>query len=210
MYKFLLVLGILGVTLSAKAQLFKKYRPGCYYDSTGVKHEGFISKQDPYRSLFRGNGDHIFFKTVKDTSSQKIYTDQLTSVVIKKDTATTDSFVVSHTADLEKYPFLKVLVSGRLNVYSSTIQSSTYAGGFRGAPGMEFYSSDVTYYYGPDPNHLTQIRRRNFIEAMSTVMSDKPLIVDKIKSKYFRYGDMIELAGAYRTGILPTRSETED
>ena len=202
MRKIVLLIGIISVTLEANAQLIKNFRSGCYYDTSNVKHQGFISKEDPYKNIFKGRGDHIFFRETKDGKKQKITTDELNAVVIKKDELVIDSFVVSHDEDLEKFPFLRVAIIGPVNLYTSTTQSTTSMGGMGHMPATFISYDNIDYYYGTNPDHVTKLKRKNFIEGMSSVMSDKPLIADKIKSGYYRYGDIKDLLEAYKTGVI--------
>ncbi|MBB5394888.1 hypothetical protein [Mucilaginibacter sp. AK015] len=72
MKKILLLLCILSITFSAKAQLFgKHYDEGAYYDLDGVKHTGLISWAAPEKSLFAGDGDKIYYKPEKKSRQLK-------------------------------------------------------------------------------------------------------------------------------------------
>jgi len=62
---------------------------------------------------------------------------------------------------------------------------------------------DYTYYYGTDPDNLTKLTHKEFMDVMSKIMADKPEIVSKIQDKTYRYSDMKELLIYYKTGKDP-------
>jgi hypothetical protein len=59
------------------------------------------------------------------------------------------------------------------------------------------------YYYGNNPDNLTELTRKDFMNVMSRVMADKPEVVAKIQKKDYRYGDMKDLLVYYYTGKEP-------
>ena len=62
--------------------------------------------------------------------------------------------------------------------------------------GTTFFKS-TTYFYGPDADHLSQLTRKNYAEVMSLIVAGEPSLVEKIKDKTYRYGDMKELTEVY-------------
>jgi hypothetical protein len=210
--KFLLLLGILGVTLGAKAQSFKKFKPGRYYDLENQKHEGFIYRTIPASGMFKGKGDHITFLATKGSKKETVESSQLSSFVIE-----TDSFVVSHdTTFFKKRPFLQVLLNTPVKIYLSRVQAGSYipvvglgvagaVGGAVAGAATGLGTQPIIYFYGVNPENVGNINNKNFIDVMCRIMRDKPLITAKIKDQYFRLKDMDELLDAYKTGIIKER-----
>ncbi len=214
MRKILLVLSILCVTLIVHGQSFKRFRQGCYYDSIGNKHEGYIFKTLPAETIFKDTGDQITFVQNKDADKQIIKADELKSFIIGQ-----DSFVVSHDPAMWNKPFLYVCIDKSTKIYISYVQGTNYMavgggvlGGVVGAAiGSAAGSNNAksTYYYGITPDHVTRITRKIFKEFTSSYMGDNPLIANKIKDSYFRYGDMAELIEAYKTGVIKERQKND-
>lgn len=222
MRQFLLLLFVLFViNKETKAQILfdKDWREGCYYDLQGNKISGLIYSEPASPSLLKGRGDHILYKKEKGADRKKILSDSIRSYVIG-----VDSFVVSHFDDLAKKPFLQVIIDGPLKLYFSTIarpntpvptggmySSSTTiktpngpvnipSSNYRPGPVNPFSSSYTvtSYYYGTGPDEVTELDRKSFIDVMSRMMADKPQVVELIKNKTFRYGDMDNLIEYYR------------
>jgi|GEM_PF-4381529 len=190
-----IALCILGVTVAAHAQsLSKKWKEGRYYDTTRHCHAGLIYYPLPGASLFKGKGHYLLFKNDTNSEEQKIITSEISSFVLER-----DSFIVSHSKMIEKFPVLKVVVNNPVKLYNSLVISPG-----RSAHGMpEGSKGSSTYYYGTNPNDLTVITRKNFAEAMSKIMSDKPGVIGKIEDKTFKYSTIKSLITYYLTGVLP-------
>ncbi|RYU91527.1 hypothetical protein EWM62_06195 [Mucilaginibacter terrigena] len=216
MKKILLLLCILSVALSSKAQLFgKHYDEGYYYDSVGVKHTGLISWSPPAKSIFGNKGDNIFFKTDKKAEKIKLKNIELRSFSIKNDSARMDSFVVATNKDFEKAPFLQVLLDNNVKIYGFTMLSSSGGGMMMGAGGNmvmtpSFSSSDTKYYYGSDPDHTTRLDKKNFIEVMSKALASKPYVVKRVQDKTFKISKLNELLYFYRTDNYPQSMQSRN
>ncbi len=208
MKKFLLLLFIFNITLSAEAQLFRKtWEKGSYIDSSGNHFSGLIYYSLPDASVFKGKGDHLLYKTNTNADKQKIPSGQIKSFVID-----TDSFTVSHSIVLEKFPFLQVMINHQTKLYYSAINSGStpvlgaaLIGGALGAAAMHGKNASG-YYYGTDEDHLNLLRGKNFVETMTMLMADKPEVVAKIKDKTFKLGSITDLLNYYKTGVLPKKS----
>jgi hypothetical protein len=209
MRKILLLLCILSITISAKAQIFgKHYDEGFYYDPAGVKHTGLISWSPPHKSIFSGSGDYIYFKPEKKAEKIKLKNTQIKSFALRDDSVKMDSFVVSVNKEFKNAPFLQVLLDNDVKIYSFAEMASSGGMTTPGAggtmivgPGYSYINTK--YYYGSNPNDVISLTKKNFIEVMSKIMADKPDVVEKIKTKKLRYkmlGDLIEL---YKTGKMP-------
>jgi hypothetical protein len=208
MRKILLLLCILSITITAKAQFFSRnWTEGAYYDSVGIKHGGLIAWEAPTSAIYLGRLDYIRFKPKKDADGAKIYARGFKSFVMGE-----DSFVVSKSALLAKNPFLKVLVSNNdtTKLYAYLVAKQIPVGGIAGSFGMltaglgfslKYFSS--TYYYGTNPDNLTKLDKKQFIEVMTRIMADKPEAVTRIKNKKLRYGDMDDLLYFYRYDVMP-------
>ncbi|MDT3405514.1 hypothetical protein [Mucilaginibacter terrae] len=195
MRTILLALCILGVTLTSHAQsLFgKTWIDGYYYDLTGKKVTGLISWSAPQKSLFSTEGDRIFFKEKEDAQKVKLLSKQISGFVMDK-----DSFVVSKHIDLKDFSFLSVVLNTPTKLYLSTIAYSAIT-----SNGMVSGGVLKNYYYGPDPDNITKITRKNYIDVLSQLMADKPDVVAKIKDKKFRFGRIDDLVEYYQTGVIP-------
>ncbi len=208
MRKLLLLFCIFSITLTVKAQLFRRtFEPGSYTDTNGHKFTGLIFYAMPEASVFKGKGDHLLFKANKDAEKQKISSDRITSFVIS-----TDSFIVSHFIALEKFPFLQVVINHQTKLYYSVVAQGSIpvvgaglVGGAIGAAALSGKGSSA-YYFGSDADHINTLRGKNFVEVMSTIMADKPEVVAKIKDKTFKPGSIKELLEYYRTGVLPKKT----
>ena len=105
MRTILLLVCILSVTFSAKAQLFgKDWLKGSYYDTTGRKTSGLIAWSPPDK-LSKKPGDHIFYKS--SITGEKI---RIESSTFSSFTMGTDSFVVSQINSINYAPVLRVLI----------------------------------------------------------------------------------------------------
>ncbi|RFZ90850.1 hypothetical protein D0C36_18035 [Mucilaginibacter conchicola] len=219
MRKILLIICILSVTLSARAQLFgKHYDEGAYYDLDNVKHTGLISWSPPAKSIFGGNGDQIYFKPEKKAEKIKLTNSQIKSFLVKKDSVTLDSFVVSANKEVAYSPFLQVVLNNaEIKLYSFLQTASAGGGMYGGASGammMQPYRSwGITdYYYGSNPNDVVKLTKKNFAEVMSKIMADKPLVVESINNKKMRLGlgKMDDVLFFYKNGYLPPPPPTEN
>jgi len=201
MRKILLLLCIISITFSAKAQLFgKHWDKGSYYDTAGHKHIGLISWVAPQTSFLTGTGDEIYFKTDKTAEELKIKSDSLNSFLVETDTATY-SYVVSKNKILEKKPILQILFDNTPKLYASL--TTRKASGSMGSVGFGVSYLHSEYYFGDDHNSITKLDKKNFIEVMSKIMADKPETVERIKSKRLRIGDMDALLYFYKYGLMP-------
>eukprot|EP01133_Synstelium_polycarpum_P012525 gene12525-14703_t len=181
-----------------KAQLFgvipiNKFQAGYYYDLNDQKISGKIAKDASSRNTFTSK-TYFLFKS--DTDRVRISPDMIKSFVVGP-----DSFTVSHGPDAQ---FYKVVIDGPsklfgLSGFSSqapTMSAAPGGGMTMNGGGTTFFKS-TTYFYGPDADHLSQLTRKNYAEVMSLIVADEPSLVEKIKDKTYRYGDMKELTEVY-------------
>lgn len=207
MRTILLILFVLVLAnTAAKSQILfgKDWKQGWYYDLEGKKVTGLLYWAPPIQGLFKPKGDHILFKKDKKDDRSQISTDSLKSFVIGADT-----FVISHFPDFEKKPILQVMIAKQqLKLYFLKTKSQSYTSSGFGANGMHTApmtygggGTNTSYYYGPDPEHVTELTRKTFIDVMSELMADKPEVVKSIKTKYFKFGDIDDLLTYYNTGV---------
>jgi hypothetical protein len=188
MYKNIFILFITIISFSAKAQDYSQWSTGCYYDLNNARICGQIYWNVPNRSPFRGKGGHIFYKASKDDKKQKIQVEQFKCFVMQA-----DSFVVSHDTALMNYPILKVIIDKPLKLYVCLRLDNTSSNG------MMFSSIDMRYYYGKDPDNLTELDRSHFIGIMSELLADDKDLVAAIKNKTYRYGKIYKVLEQYKT-----------
>jgi len=66
-------------------------------------------------------------------------------------------------------------------------------------------SKTTVYFYGEDPDSVTLIKHKNFIDVMSIILAAKPKLVAKIKDKTYTLGWMDEILEFYNTGKEPQK-----
>ncbi|PAW94292.1 hypothetical protein CKK33_12655 [Mucilaginibacter sp. MD40] len=214
--KITLLLCIICITFFAKAQApAQQWDEGTVYHTTGEVFSGLVSWAPPIKGQYP-DGDQILFK---NTGSPDIF--PIPYFKIKAFTMGRDSFVVSTNINLKNNPILLVEVDGPVNLYAAKIFKQGFplligsgGGGGHFGVGMEVGTAigrgvKTSYYFGKTPNTVSKLDKKNFIEAMSTILADKPEVVAKIKDKTFRYGDMDDLLKYYYTGKLPVNNEQQ-
>jgi hypothetical protein len=215
MRKILFILIALFVSYHAKAQWFKTYNAGYYYNTSGQRISGIISFQ-PYFDL-------IYFKTNKDARSEKIKIKEIGSVVVKYGGLTgTDSLTVLTEDDKEKkryfgeflfatptirfyHKFLKTSSGGPQLTQSVTINSSargsqpSFSPSFR-VTNSPYYSStrQLTMYQDANGNSTFELTKKNYIEVLSKAFADVPDLVQKIQNKEFKFKLLNEMMNWYR------------
>jgi len=58
-------------------------------------------------------------------------------------------------------------------------------------------SAHNTYYYGADVNNIAEVTKQNFVDIMTDVLADEPEVVQQIKDKKYKFGDMDALIKHY-------------
>jgi hypothetical protein len=212
MRTILVFLCILSVTFSVKAQLFgKDWAEGSYYDSTGRKTTGLIAWSAPDK-LSKKPGDHIFYKSTSAAEKVRIETSGIISF-----TMGADSFVVSKVSSINYAPVLRVLINRPVKLYYWSAQVTSIPMAALGAVGGALAGTTVisgtsggkAYLYGPDANNLTVVTRKNFIDAMCSIMSDRPEVTMQIINKTLRFADIDDLLILYRTGKMPQKKSDD-
>ena len=210
----LLILLFSGIAFSASAQLgLNQWDDGYFYDASGNKVPGQIVVNPSGRSPQESEG-YILFRKDKGEDKEK-----LTASMIRSFVAGKDSFTVAHAPRSGAWTgrsidFVKVLVNEPLKLYATTgggngggmapgirpsfgIGGGSFGTGMGGGLGINLGGgrgkSKSAYFYGDNPNNLTELRKDNFIEVMSEIMASEPEIADKIKNKKYKYRDMDQL-----------------
>jgi len=212
----LLILLFSGIAFSASAQLgLNQWDDGYFYDSSGKKVIGQIAVNPSGRGPENNEG-FILFR--KDKGEEK---EKLTASMVRSFVAGKDSFTVAHAPRSGAWTgrsidFVKVLVNEPLKLYATTgdsrngggmgpgirpsfgIGGGSFGTGMGGGLGINLGGGrggkgKSAYFYGDNPNNLTELRKDNFIEVMSEIMASEPEIVEKIKNKKYKYGNMDEL-----------------
>jgi hypothetical protein len=198
---FLLGLFLLSA-VSASAQLgLNQWDDGYFYDANGKKVSGQIVANPSGRSPQDSEG-YILFR--KDKGEEK---EKLTASIVRSFVAGKDSFTVAHaprtgTWNGRSIDFVKVLVDEPMKLYAANgVAGGGMGPGIRPSLGIGLGinlgggggKGKTVYYYGDDANSLTELRKDNFVEIMSEVMASQPEIVEKIKNKKYRLGNMDQL-----------------
>ncbi|MBB6499099.1 hypothetical protein [Pedobacter cryoconitis] len=190
---------------SAGLTLFTNFKDGYYYDLEGHKITGKIDKAGSGKVVLTFKY-YILFKENDAAEIKRITPDMIKSFVVG-----TDSFIVSHDKDPK---FHKVLIDGPTKLYEVLTFAKSDGGSMMRPVGGNMMltagvglamvganlakGSEVIYSYGTDPDHRTDLKRKNFIEGMSLTMSDEPELVEQIKDKTFRITEMDVLINVYQ------------
>jgi hypothetical protein len=199
MSKLLLLLCFLvsGFSLKAQSILENRWKAGCYYDKNNHKFTGLFASY---------TGVNTFdYKKNRKSKSDEYDVFSIRAIVIDRDSITRDSFVVSHAEIVKKAPLLRVIVDGPVKlflfVYTTTGPMSPIGPAGLITLAVGFNSSKKNYYYGENPDNLTEMKKKDFIAVMSKIMESKTDVVERIKDKTYHYRDMTELANFYKTGV---------
>ncbi|MBL4675824.1 MAG: hypothetical protein JKY70_06420 [Mucilaginibacter sp.] len=216
MYKSILIFFLLLIPFVTKAQGYApQFDQGTVYHNTGEIFHGMVSWSPPSKGQYP-DGDQILFK---NEGSPDIF--PIPYFKLKSFTMGADSFVVSTNINLKNSPILLVEVDGPVCLYAAKIFKQGFplligsgGGGGNVGVGLEVGTAigrgvRTSYYFAKNPNVVTKLDKKNFIETMSTILADKPDVVAKIKDKTFRYGDMDALLKYYYTGKLRATDTNE-
>jgi hypothetical protein len=215
MKPFLLIALFLLITSSSFAQLFgRNYTTGAYYTVDGQKYNGLIAMDFDPPSIFSSRDNTIFFKT--DTGAQRVKIKVSTIkafCVTNRDTARTDSFVIIHNLNLSRikydYDIIQVIYDkGPVKLYNYRLQRRV-GGGFNALLVTATYY-DNYYFYGADANTAVELKNKNFIEVMSNMLADAPDIVEMIKNKTYKMGDMHEMLKRYNARGIKAATNNPD
>jgi hypothetical protein len=213
MRKYLMLLCILSITIQASAQLFgKKWVDGKLYHTSGEVFTGQIFWSPPEKAAYSDAGDAIYYRNDKNKDEYPIPASKILSFIIGA-----DSFVVTHDESFRHNPFMHVLLNTPVKLYVSLSKRAGIPMAFGtgggtgnvslglGFGGMIGRGTKKTYYYGSNPDSLTKLEKKEFINVMSSIMADKPGVVAKIKDKTFKYGNIEDLVAYYKNGQLPQK-----
>ncbi|MVN20662.1 hypothetical protein [Mucilaginibacter arboris] len=209
----------LTIAFSASAQLgLNQWDDGYYYDSNGKKVIGQIVVNPSGRSPENSEG-FILFRKDKGEEKDRLSASMIRSFVAGKDSFTVAHAPRSEDWTGKRIDFVKVLVDEPLKLYATTgdgngngggmrpgirpsfgIGGGSFGGGMGGGLGINLGGGrggggrgKSAYFYGDNPNSLTELKRDNFIPIMTEIMASEPEIVEKIKNKKYKYGNMDQL-----------------
>lgn len=190
--------------------LGNRWEAGYYYDVNGQKVNGLISRDPSGKSPQPGEG-FIICKAAKDAEKQKLSASMIRSFVIGR-----DSFTVTHNTHnelrtLNGIDFIKVLVNEPLKLYAATAAvekavSPAIGGGFGNGGGIgggvsinlgRGSASRFVYYYGTNPDLLTEVTHKNYVEILSEIMASQPEAVEKIRNKTYKFNDLPKLTAYF-------------
>lgn len=207
------------MALSASAQLgLNKWDDGYFYDANGKKVIGQIVVNPSGRSPVNDEG-FILFRKDKGEEKESLSASMVRSFVAGKDSFTVAHAPRTEGWTGKRIDFVKVLVNEPLKLYATTgdggsggsagprispsfgIGGGSFGGGMGGGLGVSLGggrgrgqgSGKIAYYYGDGPSSLTELKRDNFVPIMTEIMASQPEVVEKIKNKKYRYGNMDQL-----------------
>ncbi|MBE7176074.1 MAG: hypothetical protein INR69_06705 [Mucilaginibacter polytrichastri] len=203
------ILFLLALAAPANAQAFNKFIPGHFTDDKGFVYNGLICLRPSY---YEKGSDypHILYKPTENGSKQNIPLENVTSFVIAR-----DSFVTARNAQNREFYWLRVLIDAPVKVFSMEIPGTRSApvrpsigigggGGFGvgmgGGVGINLGGGKGknAYVYGRDESAVQVLDRKNYNEVMEKVLADRPDLLEQVRDKKFRFGDLEKLADTYR------------
>jgi hypothetical protein len=209
MHKTLLLIFSIAFALSAKAQIFKTYRPGHYYDNNGKMITGLMD--------FNPCSDRFPFKPDANGSSEKIKIDQVSAVVARSGDSVT---VMTEDNKPNKKYFAKFwMATPTMRFYykykflpgpapSMSIVTSPVSGARGSSPSLK---NTLTWQqsYSPYPstklvpmyqegNSTFELTKGNFIEVLSKAFADVPDVVKQIQNKELKFKNLEETFSEYR------------
>lgn len=199
---FFLIVSFIGtikvLSVSAQNKSDEVWVKGYYYNKNGNKISGFINVYSSDKNIRNYRRYHIWFKsTEQDVNYHKISADSIKAYIVLA-----DSFVVSHSPGLRR-PFLKVIADEPVKLYKSEIivEPSMSTMGPYGST-VQIVSigrsyKNTIYYYGSNPDNLTQLRKAHFLSEMAEIFGSVPSLVDDIKYQNFTYNDMDQILSYY-------------
>lgn len=185
-----------GVSITSYAQTFgaseNTWNAGYYYDLNGNKITGLIDRnQEAGKSPVKHEG---YFRFKSSKKADKVI---LSTSMVKSFVAVPDSFTISHNAVPKNTVFLKVSINESIRLYEyDKFYRSPGAGNMLAGSG-----TDVTLFYGSDPDSIKKLTRKNFPEAMNQILKNRPLLLNKIKNGDYSYDDLEEIINFYH-GML--------
>lgn len=195
MRRILIVLCFLCIAFVANSQTLgssdNTWNEGYYYDLNGNKISGLIDRNhESGKSPVKGED---YFRFRKDKKSDKI---SLSTSMVKYFVSIPDSFVVSH-ANPKGTVFFKVLTDDSIKLYEYDKVESNAPVMMNGAMMGGGQSTVVKLFYGPDPDHVKDLKRKNFKEAMTLILAKRPELFAKIISKEYEYDDLESIINYY-------------
>lgn len=185
------------IALSAKAQ---DWKPGYYYDTTGVKHPGLIeiSTMDNaarYNNIKTISSD--VFRIQVNSKIQEVFAFDVKAVI-----ADADSFIVQRTFRTNRSGVIKRDTNGIPYRFAAFFQVQLDRSDIKlysqEKAGNNNFMDYVDYYYGKSVDNIVWITNENFIEVMSNIMKDSPGKVAKIQKEDFKLRKMDKLIKAYK------------
>ena len=178
------------------------FKPGYYYDSKGIKVEGFINQKPSSLSRSNKASNAILFKSSKDSKKELVYAVDMQSYVVDADSFAVVTLPASIHDTRYRIGFAKVLFDEKTKVYLIEEKASPSFGlsaGNRGAmPSVNFsnYRTKV-YLFGENGNTVELMDKKNFHEVLSSVLSAYPELRDKVNSNEVKFEDIERLSEEY-------------
>jgi len=171
---------------------YSQYFPGYYYTNAGEKIEGYIKNGPKY----------ISFGLTKESKKRNIGGDEICCYVIGR-----DSFALVKNLGMNSFgnfrgEFAQVVMKGKLILYIQYYVQERYSGPVLMAngnmmPGGKVSHKVINYFIAGKDGTIYSVKRRNFSEVMTNLVSDNNALVQEIKSKRVKYSDLLELVGRY-------------
>jgi hypothetical protein len=189
--------------LAAVAVKAQDWQPGCYYDTTGVKHPAYIQITTMDNGARYGSSKIIGSEVFKIAVDAKARPQEMYAFDVKAIVAGLDSFVVKKLFRTNRKGVVKRDTNGNpyqyAEFYKVELDHSETKIYSKEKAGNNTFTNYVDYYYGTSVNNMEWLTNDNFIEAMSKIMKDSPDLVVKIQSEKFKLRRINKLIEAYKT-----------
>lgn len=199
------------LSVSANAQ---KWVPGYFYDTRGIKNAGLISPNPSGKGPIKGEA-FIEYKESEKADPVKLSASDMRAFVVG-----VDSFMVAYPPSdgwaATNLGFVRIAVNAPLKLYASRggysgggkkkvnvspsvgagIGSGGYGSGAGGGvaisigDGGSANDGKLNYFWGENASHMELLTNKNFVDVMSEVMGDEPVVVEKIREKKFGLGNI--------------------
>lgn len=206
---FLLSVAML-LNASAYCQIFRTYKTGYYFSTSGQKVEGLISST-PYAK-------EISYKSAKGSKPVKIAIEDLKAIVVIDIISDSLTVMKDNTGEVYFAKFLfespaakfyyrfKKVVQGGAPVMTSGVTSNPSARGSspsftntqRWSSGA-LYSGMGTELMVTDGSGSVEITKKNFTAILIKVLADSPAHVSQLKNKEVKYKNLEEFLETYHS-----------
>ncbi len=177
---------------ACNAAFSQKFKEGHYYTHDGQRVDGLIRHH--YQARFSAKPDnHIVFKENADAKQKKLTTKDVRAFVINNDSfIIVKDFVINGFAYYEE-DFVKVVKTGKINLYLHHSTSPNQGGGYGTSP--------ANTYMIEKNGALQRLNYKDFKDNFERLFGDNEPFLQKLKSKDLTYKDIEQIVEEYNATI---------